>query len=282
MSSISSVTGRSILPPVFQQVHVDFASAGGTTVSWEIGCNFNEPLPYYFQLQAGHQGLSNYRRDGSGRPDDWQNVGGQLVNAFSAQDNEHRLFGKTADLHYRVQLTTGAGNVYYSDPVSVLNGLDKRDWLIVREMIRKERLRFMKQAGQAGYLLKALRYGPPCPSCTDPVTGEITNGHCSTCYGTGFAGGYFPPFDTYAVLEPVQTREALNPQTNMSAPVAIPARMLAEPQVYSLDVFVAKSADRRYYVHPVSVAAQVRGVPVVLQVELRLAPYSDVIYTYPV
>jgi hypothetical protein len=272
----------SIIPPVFTQVRVDFAVAGGSKVYWELGCNFNEPLPYFFQLQVAHQGLSDYQRDGTGRSDDWENIGGQLVNAFSAYDNRERAFGKTADVHYRVKLTTAAGNVYYSDPVSVLNGLDKRDWNIVREMIRKERLRFRKQVGQEAYLLKAIRYGPQCPACVDPITGEVTNSQCQTCYGTGFAGGYFPPFNTYVAIEPEQTREALNPQTNMSAPVAVPGRVLAEPQVYSLDVFVMKHSDKRYYVHPVSVAAQVRGIPVVLQVELRLAPFSDVVYSVPV
>jgi hypothetical protein len=273
---------QSLVPPLFTNLSVVPTASNGNIVSWQVACWFNEQLPYTYQLQVGRQNLSAYTNDGAGRVDDWQDTGDPVQNAFFAVDLNDRRFGKTTDLFYRLKLTTGAGDIYYSDPVGLNARLPARDAAVVHEMIRKERLRNEGQVGVEGYLLKAFRYGPVCPVCTDPVTGEVTNSHCQTCYGTGFQGGYFQPFPTYAVIEGESTREALNPQTNMSKPVQVSARMLAQPQIDSLDVFVEKYSDKRHFIHPYKVVAQHRGVPIALQVELRLAPYSDVIYSVPV
>lgn len=273
------ISKLSLVPPLFGNVRVTPAAGAGTVVSWEMACGFNEPLPYNFQLQVGRSNLSVFMNDGSGRVDDWVDVGAPVQNTYYVVDATDRLLGKTADLFYRVKVVAGDGGVYYSDPVGVEGGLSGRDAAIVQEMIRKERLRNASQVGTEGYLLKAYRHGPPCPTCTDAVTGEVTNSHCPTCYGTGFQGGYFPPYPTFAVMEDYGTRESLNPQTNMSKPVTVPARMLAQPQINSLDVFVEKNSDKRYIIHEYKVVAQHRGVPIAVVAELRLAPYSDVIYT---
>lgn len=283
MSAVPTISKLSLTPPLFGDMRVAPAPTGGRMISWEMACGFNEPLPHVFQLQVGRQDLSSFNNDGAGRVDDWTNVGSPTSSTFYVIDTEKRLFGKTADLFYRIQLTTGNGQVLYSDPVGVNGHFDPRDAYIVEEMIRKEKLRNKGQVGVEGYLLKAYRYGPPCPVCTDPVTGEVTNSHCITCYGTGFQGGYFQPLPgVFAVIDGAATREALNPQTNMSKPVQVMARMLAQPMLNSLDVFVEKYSNKRHFIHTIKVAGQHKGIPIILQVELRLAPYSDVIYSIPI
>jgi len=272
----------SITPNIFERVHVDYLVRGTARISWELGRTFNEPLPYVFQLQVSHAGLSAYSGDGDGRADDWLNVGNSVTDTFFAEDATQRLFGKTADLHYRVKLTTGTDTVYYSDPVSIYGDLDKHDWTLVKELLRKENLRHVKQVSVRGFLLKAKRYGPLCPNCLDPLTQEVTDSHCEVCYGTGFSGGYFAALpNVYVDVTLERAREALNPQLGTTKEVVIQGRMLAEPQIYSLDLWVADKSDLRYYIHPVGVASQHRGVPIVLNVELRLIPYSDIAYKVP-
>jgi phosphoribulokinase len=47
------------------------------------------------------------------------------------------------------------------------------------------------------------------------------------------------------------------------------------------DVWVDGDSDERYYVHSVKEAAQWKSVPLVFTVELRPAPFSDIIYQIP-
>jgi len=281
---MEQITRFSITPPIFDRVHVDYLVVGGTRVSWELYRTFNEPLPYTFQLQVAHTGLSTDLINTGivSRVDDWENVGSPVVDTFFAIDDTKRLFGKTADIHYRVKLVTGLGQIFYSNPINVYGDLEKHDWLTVKELIRKERLRHVKQTSVRGVLLKAKRYGPLCTDCTDPMTQEVVDSKCVTCYGTGFLGGYFLGLpDVYMDISQEKSREALNPQLGTTKEVVVRARTLAEPQIYALDIWAADKSDQRYYVHPVSVAAQHRGVPVIINVELRLAPYNDVAYIIP-
>lgn len=273
----------STTPPVFARVQVRHHVRGTTRVFWELGRHFAEPLPYTYSLQYGRTGLPAVAADGTTRVDDWAAVPGATdTNVFMLSDSAPRLWGKTADVHYRVALTTGTGATYYSQPANVYGTLGKRDWLSAREIVRQEQLRHAKQTSVRGYLVKAYRYGPLC-ECVDAVTKEVRNSRCPTCYGTGFAGGYFKPLPfSYADVSPEQTREMINAQTGTSKQQGVQARMLAEPQVYALDVWVAADSDLRYYIHPVKVEAQVRGVPVVISAELRVAPFTDIIYTLPV
>ena len=44
------------------------------------------------------------------------------------------------------------------------------------------------------------------------------------------------------------------------------------------DVWIAKVTDERYYIHAVSNVTEVRGVPLIANVELRPVPLSDVVY----
>lgn len=272
---------HSIVPSFFSRVRVHYAVRGSVAIYWELGRRFAEPLPYTFTVQVGRTGLPTYKPDGTVRDDDWVDVG-SVVNHFTLDDNTPRLYGKTADVHYRVKVLTGSGLTYYSDPVNVYGELPVRDYLVGREIIRKEQLRHIKQASVQGYLLKAYRYGPLC-TCVDPITKEIRDSRHAACYGTGFVGGYFPPVPSvYADVSTEKTREALDPRTGTSKQQAIQGRFLAEPQIYALDVWINKMADARYYIHPVKVEAQVRGVPLVISAELRIAPFSDIIYTLPV
>lgn len=271
----------SIVPPVFTRVHVQFRASGGARVTWELGRHFNEPRPYEFQLQVSRVGLPHEQAGGSTRADDWENVGDPVVDNYVAYDPLKRLYGKTAETYYRLRLTTAPGLRFYSNPQNVYGDLDKRDYLVAREILRKELLRHTKQSSVRGHLLKAYRSGPICP-CVDPLTKEIGNSHHDVCYGTGFIGGYFPPLPaTYVDVTAEHAREALDAQTGTAKQQAISGRFLAEPQVYALDVWVAASGDRRYYIHPTKVEAQIRGVPLVVSAELRLAPYTDVLYTFP-
>lgn len=260
--------------PVFERLLVDYIVIGGSRVTWVLNRHFIDPAPYSFQLQFG--------RVGTNLADDWIDVGGPVTGTDHAFDADKRLFGKEVDAFYRVELTTNNG-IYYSQPEQAQGVLGVRDWLLVREMVRKELLRHSVFTSVTGYLLKARRYGPACTHCTDLYTKEISQSNCTTCYGTGFLAGYYDPIPaTYADIGVGANVTNRDGQHGTVKQDMRKARFVGDPQLYTYDVWINKYSDERYYIREVETQAQHRGINVVFSVELKLAPYTDIIYTLPI
>ncbi len=261
----------------FKRVIVDYLIAGNTRITWEFDSHFTDISPYVFQLQSSNAaGVNN-------EADDWVNVGTthtdviQLIDTYSATAirTQH---GKTNMLAYRIRLSTPSG-LYYSEPAQPMGKFDKFDWVMAREIIRKEFLRFRLNAGIRGFFLKAKRFGEVC-DCVDPLTGEVTDSNCTTCYGTGLVTGFFEPIDSFFVdVTPSEAREHRDLKMKGTEKTEITSgRMIAVPGIIQGDAFVADGSDDRFYVHTVKELANWRNVSLVVSVELRLAPFTDVIY----
>ncbi len=259
----------------FDRVTVDFIVDGGARIAWEINRHFVDDGPYTFTVQVGHTTLDD--------SDDWEDIGGSVVDTYYDIDTSKRIFGKTLDVHYRVKLVSGEGS-YTSAAVNCYGHLDKRDWLLAKELFRLENLRHQKFTSPSGFLIKARRYGPICEECTDVLTEEVSKTNCADCYGTGFLNGYFTPLSAqYADVSNDSGREHLDNQgLGTVTQHNIRGRFLGITQIYSYDVWVNADSDERYYMHEIKTEAQLRGVPIVYSAELRLAPYSDIIYTLPI
>ncbi|TMJ00815.1 MAG: LamG domain-containing protein [Alphaproteobacteria bacterium] len=283
--STAPLTALAALPgPAFQRVNVDYMILGETRVTWVFERHFKDPDPdtWVYQLQAGAHGrMPSYKTAGSPeRIDDWVDVGAPVINAAALFDTAHRAFGKTLTIAYRVKLTTPKG-YYLSPPGTSLGLLDKHDWLKAREIVRRELLLHRKYASQSGFLFRKRRDGDPCTKCLDPATGDVTLSQCDICKGTRFVDGYFAPVPmTFASLSNKSTRE-MREQT-MRGPIkedVVEGRVVAVPGMESQDVWADGASDLRYRVQKVTQAAHVKNVPVILSLELRQEPLSDVIYT---
>jgi hypothetical protein len=260
----------------FRRLRVNHVVEGGTQVWWEIAEHLLDPGPYTFQLQAGRTNASTAA--------DWENVADPVVNGLMAVDTQKRLYGKTLDVFYRVVLTTPVQQ-YVSEPIYCFGSLSDKDWILAREIVRKELL-LGKQAAKSGYLLKRLRYGQRCQNCLDPQTEEITNSRCPECFGTGFSTGYHPPLAFTWMLETgsashTERRNGAAPP-GQSREVVQHCRVTAFPMLNKEDIFVDADSDERWFVDSVEEKAGIRSVPLVLDVTLRLAEFTDVIYRLPV
>jgi hypothetical protein len=271
---------------VFDRVAVDYAMLGGARISWRLHRRYSLPETHTFQLQVG----------ATGNPEatDWEDVGASFSNAFYAVDDERREFGRNLTPHYRVVLTTDAAT-HYSTPASAYGVLPYRDWLIVREIIRKETLMYAKYTGVEGMLLKRKRSGTtPDPMAknpsiddrpiTDPMTGEIIHSGATASVGTEYLGGYYDPVPFLFSLSQEIRYEKRDDKSTMGTinPMEQKGRCPAFPQLNHEDVLVDIQSDRRYFVHKVEHAGQYRNVPVVVTCDLRLAESGHVIYTHPV
>jgi len=233
--------------------------------------HFRDSQPHTFQLQVGHSA--------DNQAADWENVGLAADNVAELSDDETRVFGAALTAHYRLILNTPVGN-YISEPANVYGELDERNWLLAQEMVRKERLRLHK-ACQDGYVIKRMRFGDACTTCTDPLTGEITNSSCPECGGVGVLIGYHPPIAAQFFDVQLDNRDERRDNAQMRSTIRdtfLTARVVGFPMLLKEDAWVDAKSDRRYFIHRVQHLAELRGVPIVAQVELRLAPFSEVIY----
>lgn len=257
----------------FWRVSVDYLLKGNARIRWELARHFVPPPPCTFQLQYSLGQVSE--------ADDWVDVGVPVVNTFFALDDERRLYGKTRHIAYRIQLTDGNGKVYTSKPALTLGQWTKRDWIIAREILRKEYLRARRFTSVDGYLFKRRRYGDPCTAgCLDAITGEILNSDCSECGGTGILIGYYAPVEaSYADMTNENSREHRDNQSRATThDVVVTGRFTDFPPLIQGDVWVNRFSDERYHVHRVTEKAVHRGVPLIWDVELRRAEDTDNIY----
>lgn len=257
---------------VFDMVHVSYLIKGGTRVMWELLPTFTDPQPWSFQLQVGETGLQD--------ADDWEDVGVAVDNTCYAVDGTKRSYNKTQKTHYRVKLVTSVGT-YYSAPTAKSGILSPRDWRLAQEIVRKERVRF-KYSAQDGYILKRRTNGQDCTACLDYQTNEVTDPFCPQCWGTGKQCGYYYPMGcVWADLSPRTTNIQIDNNATRGTinDIVISGRMLMLPLISSNDVWVSRKTDERYYIRAVQHSAEIRGVPLLANVEMRPAPFTDVIYS---
>lgn len=246
-----------------------------TRVEWVLHPQFSGPEPYTYQLQVGRTGLPH--------ADDWTNLGDPVSGATYLIDLPQRVYGKFQWTHYRLLLTDAGGTTYASAPHNCLGRLTRSDWLQVRELKRLEQLRLKREAGTEGYLLKRRLFGAYC-DCTDPLTQEVRDAQCPTCFGTGFVGGYFDAYPCFYVeLAEGNQRGHLDPMRGSvdDLPV-VKGRMVNDPQVFSYDIFVQKNSDIRWLVHELESKVEMRGLPVIVEATLRQLPFSNVAYDVPI
>jgi len=260
----------------FRRLWVDHMIQGTSRVFWEMDAHFLDPKPHVFQLQTGQTGNPNAV--------DWVNVGSPVTDGFTADDDERRPgdYGKTLTTHYRVVVSTPVGR-YVSQPVSTYGIMNEKDWVFSREMCRKEGLRH-DIVSRDGYLLKRLRYGEVCTECTDPLAGGVTDSTCPECGGTGFQTGYHPPIELQLDMAPeaiIELRSGTEPP-GQSRPTDLKGRIKGFPHIEKEDVWVDAASDQRWFLHEVYHLAEWRGVPLVIQAGMRLAPFSDVVYSIEV
>lgn len=255
----------------FRQVAVDHMVRGVTRVWWQLEREFNDPGPYVFQLQVGNTPLNDTT--------DWRNVGSPITDGYVAYDDVWRAAGSDLVTHYRVTLTTPK-DIYVSTPVNCFGELAERDWLIAREIIRKEQLRH-KYVSVSGFLIKPYRFGRPCARCRDQLTGEVLDSNCPICSGTGFEVGYHPalPLQCWDLAPyTIEEDQDLNALGTTRKQHMTRARVVGFPTLNVNDIWVNGTSDERWIIHSIKVAAAIRGVPLIYEVTMGLVPLTNAIY----
>ena len=256
---------------IFESVHVSYLMRGGTRIMWKLNPRLQLPLPWVFQLEYG----THPRGTTS-----WSNVGIAVTNTFYAVDNVQRDYGQSINGYYRIRFTAD-GQTYVSSPTSIDGTLSARDWRMAKEILRKEQLRG-RYTAQEGYLLRGRITGNPCSRCLDVQTKEPLDTNCPNCRGTGTECGYYYPMDcVWADVTPITRNQRLDEQLTRGTvdDVTAKARMLVMPPFLSSDdIWVSQRMDQRYAIGKIDNIAEMRGVPLIAHVELKLIPYTHYVY----
>lgn len=251
-------------------------------VAWELQEGFGAFGPFNFYVDVGQSGTN-----------EWTTLNTDpIVNGCVYLDTCQRSWNALSDIYYRVRLvlpsvtdpSTGTCMFYQSQPQQA-NGLwSKRDWLIAREIARKEYLLQRKRTNLTarGFILKRRRFGVKCTQCLDYDTGEVVNGQCPNCFATGFTGGYFEAINLTVTNNAPWLRQAKpDGQVSLRNDIVRQGRCISYPYPDTKDVWIRRDTGERFVVQSAKTEAEVGGVPVVISLELRLAPTTDIIYTIP-
>lgn len=234
--------------------------------AWEVSQGLADPGPWRFTVEEGES------PDGP-----WTTISPVLTVYGWTQANP-RTVGKDEVLYYRVVMTTPV-NTYTSTVIMPYGDLGRREFLIARELMRKELLAARKFEGVEGQLWMVSTFGPKCTACLDPITGMIRDGYCPACLGTGRAPPYHGPYDMWFKFSTGQRKLEFNGDGKGTVqPANYKIRCIGAPPIKTNDLVVDAGSGKRYYVDTVVVLAEVRRQPIVQELLAHEAPLSDVSY----
>lgn len=247
----------------------DYGLDTGAYIQWFLDLTFPGPDPWLFSVMWSHT-----------QAGPWEEIGTTANNFYF--DTSHKNYGKYTDSYYKVVLYDGNGELYESAVVSIFGILNRHDYLLVREMIRREYLLLQRYTGKRGWLFKRYSIGTPCSRCLDYDLEQVKSSKCYVCNGTGLVGGYSQPIETYIAVSGDQKFPQFMDNINQVDPSEIQGRTVAYPDINVGDFWVEADTNLRYTINKVQNAATLRGVPLISNVVLRAAPSTDPIYELPV
>jgi len=259
---------------LFKRTWVDNFMRDGAIVFWEMDSLPGGPNPEF---------TAEWSRTTNGT---WTPVTDVPVyDTYFIVDPTPHLWAKEIDLYYRVHMVSG-GYEEYSLPVRADGGMPRKFWLQAKEIVRLEYLHMINgPSGVNGCLLKRRNWGERCPVCTDHDTGLVNLDKCFTCYGTGIVGGYYDAADFWILPQPPPKQTTRNSPAGHTTKVDIRARCVAYPMVSPGDIWVSNEDGRRYVIgegsHQITEATRVKNKPIVLLIDMGLAPASHIAYDIP-
>lgn len=255
---------------VFHRVIVSVTPGAAQIITWELNPLFRPKGPFLIYYIEFAHALGEWTRL---NPDD------ALVNECTYVDDNKRRCGLNNDEYYRIIAFDGIQE-YASKPEPTLGVWNRHDWLIARDVIRKEYLRLRKFVGAQGWLLKRRKGGIPC-ECNDWDTGEPVNSFCDACFGTGIQGGYYNAIPFWLDIDAGPKAGDVSIPTGVVDNRSTTARAVAYPRLDTYDIWIDGDMNKRYVIRKVDSPVDFRGKPVIYNLLLNQIPASGIEYSIP-
>lgn len=255
---------------LFRRITVNTALPVGQFISWEMIRTFKGTPPYNFYVDTAPTGS-----------EDWTTLNKvAVVNDCMYYDPNKYNYSMGIDQEYRIRMVDGNGDVFYSNPFHPLGNWNNRDFLLAKELMRKEYLLQIKKTGIQGTLLKRRQWGTVCPLCLDFDTNEVTDNRCPSCFGTGFLGGYFKGIELWVTLSNLKRNKQITDLAVVD-PFDRSGRCVAYPYLDTKDIWVNNQTNERYAISEPTNVAEIRGIPIVYTAMFSKAPASSILYDVP-
>lgn len=242
--------------------------AEGFTFLWEVSGACSDPAPWTFYVEQAQ---------GPGGP--WAALSPAVTGIYGWEAPTGLRVNQDAILYYRVRLVTPSKE-YVSAYRSPYGDLDRRPYLISREVIRKEQLHARTMAGTEAALHLVNTFGPRCTKCLDPITKNVRDANCSSCAGTGRDPAYNGPYHQWCIFTPVTRATDLNPSgVGMSEPRQFQVRIAGAPPLKTRDIIIDMRSDKRYYISQAVPVSEMQRIPLIQDCSVTEAPTSDIAYT---
>jgi len=237
-------------------------------IHWEMRRNFTSDLSIDFYVDKARSG------------GEWENVAGPLTDQCTYVDPVRWNWNKDMNTFYRIRYDRGVDDWQYSIPVRAIGGWSRQDYILAKELTRKELLSYQR-LGLTGVILKRREWGPVCTTCADHDTDEAVDAQCPECFGTGITGGYYAPI--VLTVNPIQ-KQATRQKTEMALvdDTRRQVRCVAYPTlIKENDLWLDDKNGTRWVVRGVTPVTEIKGVPIIYQLTLHRMPMTDVIYKEP-
>ena len=251
---------------VISSVDIFPSYGAGFLFTWRVSGDFNVAPPWVFRVEQA-----------ASITGPWIDISGPIIDRYFYKEDRRRLINKSSVLYFRVVLVAD-DTKYFSRVVTPYGDLNRKDFLIARDIMRKEVLHMKKMAGTAGQLFTVTTFGPPCLKCRDPITGEIRFADCDQCFGTGRINPYNGPYDMWMTFSSDSNHDVVDEGAGTLERKIFEVRMASSIVAKKNDVIVDIGSDKRYYVNKASVIAELRRIPLVQSLVVSEAPVSDKIY----
>lgn len=238
----------------------------GFYYSWEIAGDFNDEGPWEFTIQ-----------EGLAPKGPWKTISPKIENAFAWKEENREPVNKANVLYFRVVMRTAEGK-YESPAIQPYGTLNRRDFLVAREVMRQSVIHSKGMAGVECDVYLVSTFGPKCQACLDPITGAVRDSHCKHCFGTGRDPAYNGPYRAWANFSDDNQHKTNNEQHGTVEQKAFQVTLVGNPVVKQGDVLIVPATDKRYYVNQAAVSTAMRMVPILQTLVVSEAPQTDKIY----
>lgn len=241
----------------------------GFMFHWRTRGAFNDPSPWRFRVQmALSQG------------GDWRDISPVVEDRIAWKAPEPIRVNKSDVLFFRLVLDTPSGH-YETDARTPYGDLDRSEFLLAREIMRREVLHMSKMAGVECRVWSRSDYGPGCPHCLDPITGHPRDNHCRFCFGTGFFPAYRGPFDAWCLFSENNQHQLSEGQggNGMIEEKRFTVRMVNCVPMKKNDVLHDVRTAKRYYVNQAQSVAELRRVTLVQNLVVSEIAVTDPAYS---
>jgi hypothetical protein len=241
-----------------------------------------------------------YRSGGADGP--WELLAQDLSNQYAYVDkfpqlpgtrpndnlkpNQLRLF---RNYYYRVDVRTPSNKVLtVTEEVGTQLGTPGTEGqpLVYRKMggyhrkaLRDLRLS-LKFNGTPVALLKRRIWGERCPKCFDKISKEVMRAACTTCWGTGFIGGFWNPSFVYARRGAGASNTQITPEQKSDSN-DVKVWMPDVPAMERDDLIVFLDDNRRFRIDQ-QIQTEIKLTAVHQQFSAQEIEHSNIVYRLPV